>query len=212
MRRRARRLAPLCAPAFAAAGWLLGSPSGNAAPVTKANNTTSLNNTGAWVGNALPGMTDTALWDSTVTTANTVSLGANISFGAIQVTSPGGLVTISSGSTLTLDNASAIDLSAATQNLTINASVALGGSGITQTFNTGSQTLTISTVTDGANTLVVSGSGNLVTAGTDTLNGLSTYSGTTTVVGGTLTVSGATGSIADTSAITVTAGGDTDRR
>jgi fibronectin-binding autotransporter adhesin len=205
-RRRPKSRAALCASAFAVTGWLLASQSVDAATIEKANNTTSLNNTGAWVGGALPGNTDTAVWDSTVTTANTVSLGGNVAFGTLQVTSPGGLVTISSGSTLTLNNAAAIDLSSATQSLTINASMALGGSGITQTFNTGNQTLTIPTVTDGTNTLVVSGSGNLVTTGTETLNGLSNYGGTTTVSGGTLTVSGATGSIVDTSAITVTAG------
>lgn len=205
-RRRTRTLQALSG-AFAASIWPLISQSvTDAATFTKANNTTSLNSSGAWVNGSVPGTADTAQWNSTVTGANTVSLGANDSFGTIQVVNPGGLVTITSN-TLTLNNATAIDLSSATQDLAITSGITLGGNATTQTFNTGTRTLTIAGVTDGNDTLVVSGSGNLTTTGSVNLNGLSTYTGVTTIFGGTLTVNGASGSIGNSSAIVIGDGG-----
>src|SRR5437870_4237945 len=70
---------------------LLLAPKAGATPRTKANNTTNLNATGSWSGGVVPGSGDIALWDSTVTGANTVSLGANLNFGEIQINNPGGL-------------------------------------------------------------------------------------------------------------------------
>ena len=93
--------------------------------VSKSTNTTALNLTNSWIGNTVPGTSDVAVWDSAVTNANSVSLGANLSFGGIRITNPGGTVTINTGNTLTLGS-SGIDMLTATQNLTVNSGIALG--------------------------------------------------------------------------------------
>ena len=115
-----------------------------AAPVIKDNNTDDLNLTTSWVGGALPGTGDIATWDSTVTGANSVLLGGNLSFGGLALTNPGGAVTIGAGNTLTLGT-SGINMSAATQDLTISSGLTLSGgqtwnvaTGRVLTLNTGS--------------------------------------------------------------------------
>lgn len=95
--------------------------------VIKDNNTNNLNLGSSWVGGTPPGASDTAAWNSTVTGANTVLLGADMSLYGILVASPGGLVTINFGNTLTL-GAGGSDLSAATQNLTLNVTTSAGAS------------------------------------------------------------------------------------
>ena len=92
---------------------------------TKANNTTALNLTGSWVGGVVPTSVDTALWNSTVTTANTVALGANASWLGLTIANPGGNVTIgTTTATLTL-GINGIDMSAASRDLTIASPVAI---------------------------------------------------------------------------------------
>src|ERR1700694_2178916 len=187
---------------------LLLAQSAQAATRTKANNTTNLNLTGSWSGGVVPGSGDIALWNSTVTGANTVSLGANLNFGEIQITNPGGLVTINAGNTLTLSGIAGvgIDMSAATQNLTLNCNITIGAA---QTWNIGSgRTLTLGgsaavnnggfllTITGAGNTsigTIISGAGGLTTSGTGTLTltGANTYSGGTTLSAGTLNVNNA---------------------
>src|SRR5436305_13279199 len=102
-------------------------PGADAATRTKANNTNNLNLTTSWTGAVVPGSGDIALWDSNVTGANTVSLGANLNFGEIQITNPGGWVTINSGNTLTLSGVSGvgIDLSSATKPLFLQCAITL---------------------------------------------------------------------------------------
>src|SRR6185369_7736755 len=86
-----------------------------------------------------PGATDVGRWDATVTSANTVALGADASWAGIRVLNPGGLVVISAGNTLTLGG-SGIDLAAASQDLTIGANLSLGSA---QTWSVaGGRTLT----------------------------------------------------------------------
>ncbi len=97
----------------------------HAIDVVKANNTDALNLTTSWEGGVAPTASDVAVWDATVTAANTTVLGANQSWKGIEVTSPGGPVTISAGSTLTLGTGG-IDLSAATANLTLASNVLIG--------------------------------------------------------------------------------------
>jgi autotransporter-associated beta strand protein len=95
----------------------------DAATRTKDDNQDALNLTSSWVGGIAPGVGDTALW-SGLAGANSVSLGADLSFRGISVGTTGGLVTIQSGNTLTL-GASGIDMSAASQDLTISSGLAL---------------------------------------------------------------------------------------
>lgn len=92
---------------------------------TKANNTTALNLTGSWVGGVVPTSVDTALWNSTVTGANTVALGANASWLGLTISNPGGNVTIgTTAATLTL-GINGIDMSASTRDLIISSPVAI---------------------------------------------------------------------------------------
>jgi autotransporter-associated beta strand protein len=78
-------------------GW-----AAQAAVKVKANNTTNLNVGVSWVGNSIPYSTDMAQWDATVTGANSVDLGGNLSFRGLTVANPGGAVTIGGAHTLTL--------------------------------------------------------------------------------------------------------------
>lgn len=130
-----------------------------AGEVAKANNTDALNLTSSWSLGTAPTATDVALWDATVTAANTVLLGADTSWQGIKLTSPGGAVTISAGNILTLGS-SGIDLSSATQNLSIAAPIVLGAN---QTWSVGTgRTLSIlGGVTNSTSTLTKSGAGVL---------------------------------------------------
>jgi fibronectin-binding autotransporter adhesin len=169
-----------------------------AATVIKNNNTLSLNQKKSWSGNKVPTSTDIVLWNSTVTSANTSSLGGNLSFLGIQITNPGGLITINAGNTLTL-GASGIDMSAATVDFNLNSAVVLGTS---QTWNiTGGRTLT--------STGIVSGSGNLTKAGAGILilSGANTYTGNTTINGGTLSVATGTALGTGSGALTINSTG-----
>lgn len=134
--------------------------------IIKANNTDALNLTTSWVGGSVPGTDNVAVWDSTVTAANTVSLGADPSWQGVRIANPGGLVTIGTAGTLTLGSAG-IDMSAATQNLTLSRPVIVGAS---QTWNIASgRTLTQSsgsaiTLSSGT-TLTMSGAGTVRVTG-----------------------------------------------
>ena len=99
-------------------------PAAHAATSTKQNNSTALNLAGSW--DTLPTSADIAQWTSTVTTANSPILGADLSWHGLKIVSPGGLVTLAAGNTLTI-GASGIDLSTATQNLTLNSGLTLQG-------------------------------------------------------------------------------------
>ena len=60
----------------------------------KANNTTSLDQVGSWASGGVPGPTDFAIWDATVTGTNNTRLGSNQSWFGIRVLDPGGQVGI----------------------------------------------------------------------------------------------------------------------
>lgn len=151
----------------------------SAGTITKANNTTNLDQSGSWVGGVLPGAADAALWNSTVTGSNSVSLGTNRTFGQIQVSNPAGAVTLNNN-TLTLNGLGGIgiNMGSAAQNLTINSAVTLGAS---QNWDVAaSRTLTVGGVVGGGFALNKDGSGQL------TLNGANTFSGGLTVNSGTV--------------------------
>jgi len=134
----------------------------------KANNTTNLNATGSWSCSTVPTSTTAATWESTVTGANTTSLGGNVSCLGVVISNPGGLVTINSGSTLSIYS-SGIDMSASTQSFTMNNAVALAANQ-SWTVNT-SRTLTASGVVSGSYGITKAGAGTLTLSGTNTFTG-----------------------------------------
>lgn len=93
-------------------------------PLVKANNTTSLDLAPSWVPNTTPGITDQAVWDATVTTANNVVVSNPVTWGGIRLTNPGGDVTIGGPALLALGIAG-VDLSTSTRNLFLNGPVNL---------------------------------------------------------------------------------------
>ena len=147
--------------------------------VVKGNNTTNLDNGASWVGGAVPGLYNLAVWDSTVTAANTITLANSQEWSGVQILNPGGPVTINGTNLLILD-ASGVDLAAATQDLTVNAPMQMTvaspwavAPGRTATFNG---------IISGFPGPTVNG------GGTVQLNAANTYSGDTTVSSGTLVV------------------------
>lgn len=137
-----------CLPNFIVIGLgLFAPPLASAATINKANNAFDLNLSTSWTGGVVPGTGDVVSWNSSVTGANSVLLGANLGWKGISLTNPGGAVTIGAGNTLTLGT-SGIDMSAATQDLTISSGLTIGSgrqvwnvaSGRTLTLNTGTFT------------------------------------------------------------------------
>jgi fibronectin-binding autotransporter adhesin len=112
-----------------------------AGDVIKANNTDALSATSSWTGLVVPTASDVAVWDSTVTAANSPLAGASLSWSGIRIANPAGLVTIggatpTAATTLSIGS-SGIDLSAATQSLVISSpTTALLGAA--QTWNVAS--------------------------------------------------------------------------
>jgi autotransporter-associated beta strand protein len=126
---------------------------------------------GNW-NTGVPGAADTALWNASSTSNLTISLGSAPSLLGLQVTSPSGAVTLS-GSAVTVGSAG-IDMSAATQNLSVGPLV-VGSGGQTWNVATG-RSLTASSLTrtgSGA-TLVVDRRTNtgVVTASPTLTNGV----------------------------------------
>jgi autotransporter-associated beta strand protein len=156
-----------------------------AAEFTKANNTDNLNLGSSWTNGVAPGTSDVGVWDSTVTGPNAVALGADLAWAGIRVTNVGGAITLSAGNTLTLGT-TGINMSGASQGLTLNCGVGLSGS---QTWNVAAgQTLAVvGTVAKGANNLT------LTNGGTVSLSGAPTGTGGLYLDGGTLLSYGATG-------------------
>ena len=88
---------------------------------TDANWATTTN----WVEGALPGTTETVVFDANSTlNLSAIALGANRTVRGINLTSPASDVTIAAGSTLTL-GVNGISLVGATQNLALNCGVAI---------------------------------------------------------------------------------------
>ena len=178
---------------------LITSAAADGAIIKKANNTQNLNKNNSWFGSSVPTAADTVQWDSSVTGANTAAIGANLSWLGILITNPGGAVTINgtSGRTLTLGSGG-INMSAATQNLTLNAALMLGAA----------QVWDVATGRTISATGVIGGSGALTKNGTGTLSltGLNTYTGGTTVNGGVVQITTAS-SLGSTSSLVTVNGG-----
>jgi autotransporter-associated beta strand protein len=151
----------------ATAGLVVVNPSATQTIQTKDNNTTQLTTGSSWVSQTAPGSGDIGRWDSIVTAANTVALGAAMPLGEIQIVNPGGNVNITDGTAaniLTLNGAGGVglDMSAATVNLTIGAPLMLGTN---QTWNIASgQTVSLNGLNAwnmGASVLTIEGGGML---------------------------------------------------
>lgn len=147
--------------------------------ITNADAAVTLNLGGSWVGGVPAGVANVAVWDTTVQANTTKTLGANLSWAGIQVLNPGGPITIGAdGSTLTL-GASGIDLSQATNSLTLDNLVALGAN---QTWLvTNGQALTVAGVVSGSKVLTLNNGNN---SGSITLGVANTYSGGTLINNG----------------------------
>jgi autotransporter-associated beta strand protein len=111
-----------------------------AANIYKADNATALNVASSWTNNAVPGANDVAVWNGNIAGPITNSLGANSAWSGIKILSPGGPVQINAGFNLT-NGAGGIDLSAATQDLTLSNNVVVN---VPQNWNVASgRTLTL---------------------------------------------------------------------
>ena len=166
-------------------GWLcamllcFGFASAQAASITNADSTAALNLGASWVGGTPAGSADVAVWNNIVQLNTTKTLGANLSWAGIQILDPAGLVTISAGNTLT-NGASGIDMSLATNGLTLSCPVVLGAN---QTWNvTNGLTLTAGGVVSGSAMLTINGGVN--DDGKVILTGGNTYTGGTLMNGG----------------------------
>jgi autotransporter-associated beta strand protein len=105
----------LLATAFIAGGLLTAR-----AQILKANNNTSLDQGGSWVGGVAPNLTGIAAWDATVTTATncTNTLAVSVGWGGIVISNPIAPVKILTNNFPTISlGASGIDLSQATEGL-----------------------------------------------------------------------------------------------
>lgn len=166
--------------------------SSQAADDVKANNTTSLTSTGSWVDGSLPTILklDVATWNSTVTGANTVAIGGNLDVLGIKIVDPGGAVAITNttGNVLTIGS-SGIDMSAATQNLSLFANTTGAAAGnidisANQIWNVAaSRTLTLLNNSNSLNSRLT-GSGNIEVTGGGIVRVLTGDAGSTTFASG----------------------------
>ncbi|MGN6554809.1 MAG: autotransporter-associated beta strand repeat-containing protein [Verrucomicrobiota bacterium] len=158
-----------------------------AGTIDKTNNADALNLGSSWVGGAIPSAADIAQWSATVMGPNTVELGADASWSGVKLSNPGGAVTLNSGNTLTLGTAG-VDLSAATQDLTLNCGLAFGANQI-WTVNSGRALTAAGALATTSSTLTKSGLGIV------TLSGGGTLSSTLTVNAGKVSIQGGTWSL-----------------
>lgn len=171
----------------------------HAVDIIKANNTNNLDTATSWTTVA-PTSADRAVWNGTVTAANTSNVGVNATWLGIKIgdgtTSPGGNIGIgiNSGRTLTLGN-NGIDLSQSAVDLTISGNGNLRtASSASQSFNVPSgRTLSVDTTMStagGTTTVTITGGGSVgfskaLSNGTSPLNIISTNNSTTTFTAGT---------------------------
>jgi fibronectin-binding autotransporter adhesin len=175
------QIAPGTAAALAVSGNTLNLViTSTAVSIVKADNTNNLSLGTSWVGGVAPTSAQIALWNNTVTSANTTVLGANVAWAGIAIENPAGPVTVGAGNTLTLGGAALeIDMTAATSNLTLDCPVALAEANIWNIAST--RTLAIGGQISGAFGITKLGTGTAVLSST-----ANNYTGTTTVTAGTL--------------------------
>jgi len=157
--------------------------------IVKANNTTTLDSAGSWVGGVAPGSADIAVYSSSILAANSTSVGAGVSFGGIQFSdNPGGNIAISAGTGTLALGLSGIDIRNSTnRTLTIAAPIALNAdqTWITGNFGTvpsSSSQITTSNTISGSSKLTIDGTADTAAVMQNSsvyLNALNTYSGGT---------------------------------
>jgi fibronectin-binding autotransporter adhesin len=155
--------------------------SAQAATITNADVPDNLNLGTSWVGGTPAGSGDVALWNNVVQANPTKSLGADTSWAGIQILDPGQPITINAGNTLTL-GASGIDMSRATNGLTLACPIVLGAGQIWNVTN--GLTLTVSGVVSGSGPLTLNNVGN--NGGSIVLSTANTFTGGTLVNSGTV--------------------------
>ncbi len=147
----------------------------------------SISTFGNWSPASIPTEGQPLLFNSQSASNLSIALSANSSASTITLTTPAGPVSIRGTNTLTVG--SGIDLSGASQDLTITAPLMLGGSQpVFMNFTvTNAHTLNVNgPVSDFGNVTL-----NIVGGGTVSLSGTNNYSGSTTIAASTLTISGA---------------------
>ncbi len=158
--------------------WGLWMGTASAAEMVKAVNSNDLNLGTSWVGGTAPSTNDIAVWDSTLTAANTASLGGNVVWDGLRIANPGGAIIISNSAAILTLGAAGINMSNATQNLALNANLSAASN--QQWSIAGGRTLNLFTVNTSRG---LTGSGeiilNSVGAGTATLVMLPGPSGST---------------------------------
>jgi hypothetical protein len=179
----------------------------NAVDIIKANNTSNLDTAGSWTTVA-PTSADRAVWNGTVTAANTSNVAVTAAWLGIKIgdgtTSPGGNVGIgiNTGRTLTLGT-NGIDLSQSAVDLTISGNGNLRtASSASQSFNVPvGRALSVDTTMStagGTTTVTITGGGSVgfskaLSNGTSPLNIITTNSSTTTFTAGTSNITSLSG-------------------
>ena len=164
----------------------------HAADISRADNTTVLNLTGAWSGGVVPGSGDVAVWDNTVTVNRSSAIGGNLFWSGIRIANTGGtLMTIGTTASSVLDLGSAgIDMSAANADLTVSTVTNFSAN---QSWSIASgRTLQLNPTTSntGSASISITGPGNLMLANGTAQMG----TGTVTLGGGIrITSNGSTG-------------------
>lgn len=123
----------------------------------------NLNLSGAWVDTTPPGATETATWNASSSLTNT--LGANLTWGGLNVSAASGAVSISGGNTFA---AGALNL---------------GANNLSLTTSTANNSLNLSSLTGTGNLTLSNGTANLGAAAFNTANALN-FNGTLTLRGG----------------------------
>lgn len=180
------------------------------AAYVKANNTTNLNIASSWTANSgFPSSTaDTATWNSTVTGANTVSLGGAITAGTITIANPGGLVTLNAATTTTLTVGSGgFDLSSATQNLDINGPIQIVLAANQPWSVASGRRLATGTEISGAYVITKNGTGLLQLNNSGTFSGITLNAGSVWVVASGAGLTTPIGARTSTTAVTIANGG-----
>ncbi|BCX47342.1 autotransporter-associated betastr and repeat-containing protein [Haloferula helveola] len=146
----------------------------------KADNTDNLDLGSSWVGGNAPGTDAIAVCNNVVTSANTTLLGSDTTWAGLAIEDPAGSVSIDAGNTLTLGLAvTDIDMSAATQDLTLDCDLNMDGAHI---WNVAAgRTLALGGTISGSSSVTKAGDGTAIISGTNQ------STGGTTVTAGSLT-------------------------